>query len=128
MLNQLAKNVVAMISIIILVIFTIMSLFYNVTVKNFFENVFIHLTTSVGLFVYLTIDVFLILGLKILNSKTKNYKYKKIIEKVLIIVFLIIYVAISIGWIQNSNIEPVDDSKSVNNLAVSFANRRYGNT
>ena len=93
------------------------------TVKNFFENVFINLTTSVGLFVYLVIDLLFIIILKLVSLKVNKNKKIKIIEKVLIGAFLIIYTIISINWIKNSNIEPIDDSKSVNDLAVSFANR-----
>lgn len=126
MLNKLAKNIIAIISIIILTILTIMSLLYVVTVKNFAENVFINLTTSIGLFIYLIIDLLFIIILKILSLKIKKNKKTKIIEKVLIGVFIIIYTLISINWIRNSNIEPIDDSKSVNDLAVSFANRKYG--
>jgi uncharacterized membrane protein len=123
MLNKLAKNIVAIISIAILAVFIIMSLLYIVTVKNFFENVFINLTTSVGLFVYLVIDLLFIIILKLVSLKVNKNKKIKIIEKVLIGAFLIIYTIISINWIKNSNIEPIDDSKSVNDLAVSFANR-----
>lgn len=126
MLNKLTKNIIAIISIIILAILTIMSLLYVVTVKNFAENVFINLTTSIGLFIYLIIDFLLIIILKILNLKIKKNKKTRIIEKVLIGALIIIYAIISINWIRNSNIKPIDDSKSVNDLAVSFANRRYG--
>lgn len=126
MLNKLAKNIIEIISIIILTILTIMSLLYVVTVKNFAENVFINLTTSIGLFIYLIIDFLFIIILKILSFKIKKNKKTKIIEKILIGAFIIIYTLISINWIRNSKIEPIDDSKSVNDLAVSFANRRYG--
>lgn len=117
---------VAIISIIILIVFTIMSLFYVTTVKNFNENVFLEITTSIGLLSYLVIDFLLILLLKILNVKIKKNKKTEIIKKGLVFIFLIIYMVISINWIHKSNVEPVDDSKSVNNLAVSWAKRRGG--
>lgn len=121
MWNKLAKNVVAIISIIILIVFTIMSLIYIVTVKNFFENVFINLTTSIGLFVYLAIDALFIILLKLLNLNDKKDKKYEIIKRTLLLVAIIIYAIISMNWIKNSNIVPVDDSKSVNDLAVSLA-------
>ena len=83
MLNKLAKNTVAVIAIIIFAIFTIMSLFYLVTVKNYFENVFIDLTTSMGLVKYLLIDFLLIVVLKILDLKLpKNNKKVEIGKKI----------------------------------------------
>ena len=98
MLNKLAKNIIAIIAIIILIVFTIMSLFYIVTVKNYFENVFIDLTTSIGLFKYLLIDIVLLLLLKILDLKLpKNNKKIEIAKKILLIASLIIYTFISIN-------------------------------
>lgn len=122
MLNKLAKNTIAVIAIIILIVFTIMSLFYIVTVKNYFENVFIDLTTSLGLFKYLLIDIVLLILLKILDLKlSKDNKKVEIAKKILLIVSLIIYAFVSISWIKSSTIEPIDDSKSVNDLAIKFA-------
>lgn len=126
MLNKIAKNTVAIISIIILAVFTIMSLFYVTTVKNFNENVFINLTTSIGLLIYLVIDVVLVLLLKIINTKIKKNRKTKIIKIGLVAACMIVYMGVSINWIHQSKVEPVDDSKSVNNLAISFANRRLG--
>lgn len=122
MLNKFAKKTVAVIAIIILTIFTIMSLFYIVTVKNYYENVFIDLTTSIELLQYLLIDVIIIILLKILEQKIpqKNKKVE-IGKKVLIMVAFFIYTWISIYWIQSSTIEPIDDSKSVNDLAMKLA-------
>ena len=126
MLNKLAKNIIAIIAIIILIVFTIMSLFYIVTVKNYFENVFIDLTTSIGLFKYLLIDIVLLLLLKILDLKLpKNNKKIEIAKKILLIASLIIYTFVSINWIKGSTIKPIDDSKSVNDLAIKFAERDF---
>ena len=122
MLNKLTKNTVAVIAIIILVIFTIMSLFYLVTVKNYYENVFIELTTSIGLLKYLLIDFLLIVILKILDLKLpKNNKKVEMGKKVFWGVAIVIYAFVSINWIKSSTIEPIDDSKSVNDLAVQLA-------
>ena len=122
MLNKLAKNTVAVIAIIIFAIFTIMSLFYLVTVKNYFENVFIDLTTSMGLVKYLLIDFLLIVVLKILDLKLpKNNKKVEMGKKVFLGAMILIYVVVSINWIKSSTIEPIDDSKSVNDLAVQLA-------
>ena len=115
MLDKLSKNVVSVISIIILAVFTIMSIFYIVTVKNFFENVFINITSSISVLIYVLIDIALIFLFKILSRKTKINK------KIFLIIALIIYVIVSVLWVNSSNLQPVDDSKSVNDLAVAFA-------
>ena len=71
MINKLAKNIVAIFSIVILAVFTVMSLFYVVTVKNFDENVLINLTTSVGLLIYIAIDLIILFILKKLKKIKK---------------------------------------------------------
>lgn len=123
MINKLAKNIVAIFSIVILAVFTVMSLFYVVTVKNFDENVLINLTTSVGLLIYIAIDLIILFILKRLKKINKISKKVKI---ACVIGAVIIYLMCSIYWVKNSNVVPVDDSKSVNDLAVSFAKRRHG--
>ena len=123
MINKLAKNIVAIFSIVILAVFTVMSLFYVVTVKNFDENVLINLTTSVGLLIYIAIDLIILFILKKLKKTDKISKKAKI---ACVVGAVIIYLVCSIYWVKNSNVVPVDDSKSVNDLAVSFAKRRYG--
>lgn len=123
MINKLAKNIVAIFSIVILAVFTVMSLFYVVTVKNFDENVLINLTTSVGLLIYIAIDLIILFMLKKLKKINKISKKVKI---ACVIGAVIIYLMCSIYWVKNSNVVPVDDSKSVNDLAVSFAKRRHG--
>lgn len=123
MINKLAKNIVAIFSIVILAVFTVMSLFYVVTVKNFDENVIINLTTSVGLLIYIAIDLIILFILKKLKKINKISKKAKI---ACVIGAVIIYLACSIYWVKNSSVVPVDDSKSVNDLAVSFAKRRHG--
>ncbi len=120
MINKIAKNVVAIISIIILAILTLMSLMYVSVVKNFFENVFINLTTSVGLFVYIAIDFIILSILK----KVKDIKISKKVKLVCIIGAIIIYFLCSMYWVKNATVVPIDDSKSVNDLAVCFAKRR----
>ena len=123
MINKLAKNIVAIFSIVILAVFTVMSLFYVVTVKNFDENVLINLTTSVGLLIYIAIDLIILFILKKLKKTDKISKKAKI---ACVVGAVIIYLVCSIYWVKNSNVVPVDDSKSVNDLAVSFAKRRHG--
>ena len=122
MLDKLAKNIVVFFSTVILLTCTIISMFFIATVKNFDENVMIKLTTSVGLICYLAIDFIIVFGIKKLEDKVKISK--KIKEAVLIIA-ICIYAGVSVYWVRTSNIPPVDDSKSVNNLAISFVNRRY---
>lgn len=122
MLDKLAKNIVVFFSIVILLTCTIISMFFIATVKNFDENVMIKLTTSVGLICYLAIDIIIVFGIKKLEDKVK---ISKKIKKTVLIIAICIYAGVSVYWVGTSNIPPVDDSKSVNNLAISFVNRRY---
>lgn len=124
-MNELAKKIITIISIIILAIFTIMSLFQIAIVKNFFENVYISMTTSIGLIIYLTIDFIFIILLKIFQEKINKNKKSKIIKIALMVIAIISYAIISFGWVNNSEIVPVDDSQCVNELAVKLAERRY---
>ena len=122
MLDKLAKNIVVFFSIVILLTCTIISMFFIATVKNFDENVMIKLTTSVGLICYLAIDFIIVFVIKKLEDKVK---ISKKIKKAVLIIAICIYAGVSVYWVRTSNIPPVDDSKSVNNLAISFVNRRY---
>lgn len=122
MLDKLAKNIVVFFSTVILLTCTIISMFFIATVKNFDENVMIKLTTSVGLICYLAIDIIIVFGIKKLEDKVK---ISKKIKKAVLIIAICIYAGVSVYWVGTSNIPPVDDSKSVNNLAISFVNRRY---
>ena len=122
MLDKLAKNIVVFFSTVILLTCTIISMFFIATVKNFDENVMIKLTTSIGLICYLAIDFIIVFGIKKLEDKVK---ISKKIKKAVLIIAICIYAGVSVYWVGTSNIPPVDDSKSVNNLAISFVNRRY---
>ena len=122
MLDKLAKNIVVFFSTVILLTCTIISMFFIATVKNFDENVMIKLTTSIGLICYLAIDFIIVFGIKKLEDKVK---ISKRIKKAVLIIAICIYAGVSVYWVGTSNIPPVDDSKSVNNLAISFVNRRY---
>lgn len=122
MLDKLAKNIVVFFSTVILLTCTIISMFFIATVKNFDENVMIKLTTSVGLICYLAIDFIIVFGIKKLEDKVK---ISKKIKKAVLIIAICIYAGVSAYWVRTSNVPPVDDSKSVNNLAISFVNRRY---
>ena len=122
MLDKLAKNIVVFFSTVILLTCTIISMFFIATVKNFDENVMIKLTTSVGLICYLAIDFIIVFGIKKLEDKVK---ISKKIKKAVLIIAICIYAGVSVYWVRTSNIPPVDDSKSVNNIAISFVNRRY---
>ena len=97
-------------------------MFFIATVKNFDENVMIKLTTSVGLICYLAIDFIIVFVIKKLEDKKK---ISKKIKKAVLIIAICIYAGVSVYWVRTSNVPPVDDSKSVNNLAISFVNRRY---
>ena len=123
MVNKLAKNIVAFFSIVILAVLTIGSMFFITTVKNFNENVMINLTTSIGLILYLVIGAIIILCSKTIEEKLNK---SKSLKKIILITAICIYAIISIYWVNISNVPPVDDSKSVNDLAISFANRKYG--
>ena len=122
MLDKLAKNIVVFFSTVILLTCTIISMFFIATVKNFDENLMIKLTTSVGLICYLAIDFIIVFGIKKLEDKVK---ISKKIKKAVLIIAICIYAGVSVYWVRTSNVPPVDDSKSVNNLAISFVNRRY---
>lgn len=122
MLDKLAKNIVVFFSTVILLTCTIISMFFIATVKNFDENVMIKLTTSVGLICYLAIDFIIVFEIKKLEDKVK---ISKKIKKAVLIIAICIYAGVSVYWVRTSNVPPVDDSKSVNNLAISFVNRRY---
>lgn len=122
MLDKLAKNIVVFFSTVILLTCTIISMFFIATVKNFDENVMIKLTTSVGLICYLAIDFIIVFGIKKLEDKVK---ISKKIKKAVLIIAICIYAGVSVYWVRTSNVPPVDASKSVNNLAISFVNRRY---
>ncbi|MFQ9298173.1 MAG: hypothetical protein ACLR4X_07095 [Clostridia bacterium] len=122
MLDKLAKNIVVFFSTVILLTCTIISMFFIATVKNFDENVMIKLTTSVGLICYLAIDFIIVFVIKKLEDKVK---ISKKIKKAVLIIAICIYAGVSVYWVRTSNVPPVDDSKSVNNLAISFVNRRY---
>ena len=122
MLDKLAKNIVVFFSTVILLTCTIISMFFIATVKNFDENVMIKLTTSVGLICYLAIDFIIVFGIKKLEDKVK---ISKKIKKAVLSIAICIYAGVSVYWVRTSNVPPVDDSKSVNNLAISFVNRRY---
>ena len=122
MLDKLAKNIVVFFSTVILLTCTIISMFFIATFKNFDENVMIKLTTSVGLICYLAIDFIIVFGIKKLEDKVK---ISKKIKKAVLIIAICIYAGVSVYWVRTSNVPPVDDSKSVNNLAISFVNRRY---
>ena len=122
MLDKLAKYIVVFFSTVILLTCTIISMFFIATVKNFDENVMIKLTTSVGLICYLAIDFIIVFGIKKLEDKVK---ISKKIKKAVLIIAICIYAGVSVYWVRTSNVPPVDDSKSVNNLAISFVNRRY---
>ena len=122
MLDKLAKNIVVFFSTVILLTCTIIIIFFIATVKNFDENVMIKLTTSVGLICYLAIDFIIVFGIKKLEDKVK---ISKKIKKAVLIIAICIYAGVSVYWVRTSNVPPVDDSKSVNNLAISFVNRRY---
>ena len=122
MLDKLAKNIVVFFSTVILLTCTIISMFFIATVKNFDENVMIKLTTSVGLICYLAIDFIIVFVIKKLEDKVK---ISKKIKKAVLIIAICMYAGVSVYWVRTSNVPPVDDSKSVNNLAISFVNRRY---
>ena len=114
-MEKFSKNIVSILSIGILSVLTIFNLFFIVTVTNFAENVLIEYTTSIGLTIMLVLDIILLYILKFLNRSFKiNYK-------VILICAIIIYATISIMWVNNSKIEPIDDSKSVNDLAICLA-------
>ena len=119
MINKIAKNIVSIISTIVLIVFVAINLMYVTVVRNFSENVFMNLTTGLELMLYLAIDIAIIVILKLFqkNKKISN-KYVKI---TIMIISIIIYSCIAIAWVKSSTVEPVDDSRCVNELAKAFA-------
>lgn len=114
-MKEISVKIVTLISIIVFFILTIFNMFFIVTVTNFAENVFMEPTTSISFIASLIIDLILLYLFKILS------KYNKISNKIVIIVALLIYTIICSAWINNSQIVPIDDSESVNNLAIDLA-------
>ena len=123
-IDKLAKNIVVIVSTVILSVFVIISLLYITTVKNFSENVLINLTTGLELIIYLAIDFIIIILIKAIERKEMLSNKIKLVAIATAIIF---YSIISLLWVNSSNIQPVDDSGAVNYLAICFAKRRYGN-
>lgn len=123
-IDKLAKNIVAIVSTVILSVFVIISLLYITTVKNFSENVLINLTTGLELIIYLAIDFVIIILIKAIEKKVMLSNKIKLVAIATAIIF---YSIVSLLWVNSSNIQPVDDSGTVNDLAICFAKRRYGN-
>ena len=115
-LKEIAVKTVTLISIIVFCILTIFNIFFIVTVTNFAENVFITPTTSISFVSSLILDIALLCLFKKLS------KHNKINIKFAIIIALLIYALISAIWINLSKVKPIDDSESVNNLAIDLAN------
>lgn len=115
-MKKFSINIVTVFSLIILFAFTIANLFFIVTVTNFAENVFINFTTSVGFVAGIVIDIVFLYFFKILSKKDKI-----ISSKYFILILILIYSLISAIWVNNSKITPIDDSESVNNLAIDLA-------
>lgn len=111
-MKEISVKIVTLISVVVFFILTIFNMFFMVTVTNLAENVFMEPTTSISFIVSLIIDLILLYLVKILS------KYNKINNKIIIIGSLLIYTVICTVWINNSQIVPIDDSESVNNLAI----------
>ena len=104
-------TLILILGIIILGILFISNFFYTSTVENFAEHVSIDFTTSVEFVISIVLAICAILIIKKI----------KINKKILIVIGLICYVFISIKWINKEYVEPVDDSLTVNNLAISLS-------
>lgn len=107
--EKISKKFVLILGMIILAILFISNFFYTSTVENFAEHVAIDFTTSVEFVISIASAISAILIIK---------KIK--INKMVIVIGLICYVFISIKWINKANVEPIDDSLTVNNLAISL--------
>lgn len=118
MIDKLAKNIVLVVSTIILTIFVAINILYVTIVKNQAENVFMNLSTSLELIMYFAIDIALVILFKFVQENKKMNKYIKLAA---LILGIVVYALISIKWVNSSTIEPIDDSKSVNDLAICFA-------
>lgn len=118
MLEKIAKNIISVIGIIIMIVITLMSVFYIAEVKNFAENVEIKNVTSLNLFIYIMIDLLMVILLRAIDrNKFFNGKFNWIWKALIIL----IYILVSIWWINVAKIEPVDDSKAVNDIAIEIA-------
>lgn len=82
--------------------------------RNFAENVFINYTLSIEFIAIIALDAIILYFLKIIKI------YNKINYRIFIIMGIIIYAMLSVVWINRVSIEPIDDSKSVNDLAIKF--------
>ena len=112
-LEKVSKNIVLILGLMFLAIFFILNLFYAATVENYAEHVVLAKTTSIEFVISIVIAIMFIVAIK--KKKKINLKVNK---KAIILIFLILYVIVCVKWIKFANIQPVDDAKSVNDLAI----------
>ena len=114
-LENFSKKTVYYTVIIILSALSILNVLYTANVITNGENVNI---TKVPFMTIIAIILIFIMYIFI----SKIIKHKKIQDnkKIIIPVFLILYIIVNILWINWANIAPTDDSKTVHNIAVAF--------
>lgn len=115
-LEKVSKNIVLILGLMFLAIFFILNLFYAATVENYAEHVVLAKTTSIEFVISIVIAIMFIVAIK--KKKKINLKVNK---KAIILIFLILYVIVCVKWIKFANIQPVDDAKSVNDLAIALS-------
>ncbi len=115
--NNIIKNTILILSAFVLLLLFTFSIIYKSSVINEFENVLNQYVSLQEILSITIITIFLIFFFTFLSKS--NIKIKK---KYLIVFLLILYLFISIKWINYSNITPTDDSMLVNNSAISIIN------
>ena len=119
MANKILKNIISVIAIIVLCGIGIARFYFISTVSTKYEKVIMNVTSSIEITIYLVIDLLFIFAFKIMKDKLK---LNKNIKRIILVLCIFIYGISSAIWVKNSDIIPVDDSKSVNELAISYAN------
>ena len=97
MLEKIAKKIVFIFGIIILLILNIVNLFSIATVENFSEHVLIENTTSIQLTTVIVTAIALILLIRRLSASRF-----KINNKIIIGIAIIIYIIVSLIWINKA--------------------------
>ncbi len=117
-INKFIKNIIIIFSFIILSILFLFNIMYKSAVINSAENV-------LNQYLKLHEIIYIIIGSIILILFLWLFSKNKINKRYLIIGLLVLYAILSFKWINYNNIVPVDDSKEVNNAAISIVNNGF---
>lgn len=119
-IKNFMKNVIIIFSLLALLMLFIFNIIYKSSVINGSENI---LNQYLKLYeiIIIAIGVIILISFFIYLSKINI----KINNKILIISLLIIYTILSFIWIKYVNLTPIDDSKVVNDSAISIINKGF---